>query len=321
MGINSILDIKDRKILHELDRNARISYAQLGKRAGLSTEAVHYRVKRLEEKGIITQYQTAVNYFKLGLIHFKICIRFNGIQMKMEEELYSRLKEIPQIIWIAKSMGEWDCIVSCTVNNLHELDRLKDRILSLVNPYVDRKSISILSDLWSFPRKYLIGKKEEIAFKIGGEEPKHDELDLRILRILAKDARKSVIGIAGETGSTVKTITGRINRLLKSGVINNFRLVIDYDKININFYKTFFYLKNPDETRLKKLLARLNSNQNIIHNLKVIGEWDLEPEFEFEKDGDFQKAMQELMDEFSDIIQRISVLDIIKEYKFTFFYK
>ena len=71
--MNSI-DLKDRKILYELDKNARISYAQIGKKVGLSTEVVHYRVKRLEEKGIITNYQTAINYFELDLIHFKISV-------------------------------------------------------------------------------------------------------------------------------------------------------------------------------------------------------------------------------------------------------
>ena len=64
-----LIDLKDRKILYELDKNARISYAQLGKKIGLSTEVVYYRVKKLEDMKILTQYQTAANYSKLGLIH------------------------------------------------------------------------------------------------------------------------------------------------------------------------------------------------------------------------------------------------------------
>ena len=138
---------------------------------------------------------------------------------------------------------------------------------------------------------------------------------------MSKNARKPVIDIVKEMNSTVKIITSRIKKLLKTGVINNFRLVIDYDKLGIHFYKTFFYLKNPEEKRLRQLLRKLNINPNVIHNLKVIGEWDLEPEFEFENKEDFQKTVQELMNEFSDIIQRISVIDILKEYKYTFFYK
>lgn len=315
------LDLKDRKILYELDKDARISYAQLGKKVGLSTEVAHYRVKRLEENGIIMQYQTAINYSKLGLIHFKICLKFNGISLDTEEKIYNKLKEIPQIIWIAKCQGDWDCILSCTVNKLHEMDQIKDKIIVIVNPYITQKSISILSDIWSFPRKYLINKKEETNFKTGGEAIELDDIDLKLLRILSKNARKSVVDIVEEMKSTVKIVTTRMNKLLRMGVINNFRLVIDYDKLGINFYKTFFYIKNPEEQRLKQLFSRLNLNPNVIHNLKVIGEWDLEPEFEFENKEEFQKIIQSLMNDFSDVIQKISVMNVIKEYKYTFFYK
>jgi len=318
---SNLIDLKDRKILYELDKDARISYAQIGKKVGLSTEVVHYRVKKLEERGIITQYQTAVNYTKLGLIHFKICLKYNGIPIETEESLYSKLKEIQQIVWIAKCQGDWDCIISCNANNLEELDLIKDKIISLSNQYIREKSISISSNIWSFPRNYLINKKAETTSKMGGEQPKIDETDLKLLRILSQDARMSVVDIVKELKSTVKIVTTRIKKLLKNGVINNFRLVIDYEKLGLHFYKTFFYIKNPDEQRLKQLLSKLNINPNVIHNLKVIGEWDLEPEFEFENKDEFQKTIQSLMNEFSDVIQRISVINILKEYKYTFFYK
>ena len=88
------IDLKDRKILFELDKNARISYAQIGKKVGLSTEVVHYRIKRFEEKGIITNYHTSINFCKLGLTHFKICLKFNGIDLKTEENYYKKIKQI-----------------------------------------------------------------------------------------------------------------------------------------------------------------------------------------------------------------------------------
>ena len=144
---------------------------------------------------------------------------------------------------------------------------------------------------------------------------------MKILRILSKDGRKSIVEIVGELNSTVKIITYRIRKMLKEEVISNFRLVLNYEKLGLHFYKTLFYLKNPEEKRLKQLINNLNSNVNVVHNMKVIGDWDLEPEFEFESEGDFQKTIQNLMDEFSDIIQSIEVVNVLKEYKYTLFYK
>ncbi|MEM0493397.1 MAG: winged helix-turn-helix transcriptional regulator, partial [Candidatus Thermoplasmatota archaeon] len=47
------LDLKDRKILYELDLNARQSFGDIGKKVGLSKDSVAYRVKRMEDEGVI----------------------------------------------------------------------------------------------------------------------------------------------------------------------------------------------------------------------------------------------------------------------------
>lgn len=313
------LDLKDKKILYELDKNARISNAQIAKKVGLSPEVVHYRIKRLEEK-VIVKYHTLVNYNKLGLIHFKICIQFNGISLEVEEEIYSKLNSINQVIWIAKCQGDLDCMVSCTVKDLKEFDEVKDKVISLSYPYISQKDISILAGVSAFPRRYLLDTVED-AFPMDGDPVKLDSMDLDVLRILSKYARKSVVEIANELNTTVKIITYRIKKLLQVRVINHFRLVLNYDELDIHFYKAFFYLKNPEEKRLKQLLERLNTNHHLVYNIKVISTWDLEPEFEFFDKREFQETIQDLMNEFSDIIQRISTVNILKEYKYNLFYK
>jgi DNA-binding Lrp family transcriptional regulator len=316
------LDLKDKKILYELDKNARISLTQVGKKVGLSTEAIHYRIKRFEEKGIITNYHTSINFCKLGLTHFKICLKFNGIDLKTEEEYYKMIKPIPQVIWIARCQGDWDCMISCTVNNIYELDKVKDNIISIGNKYISEKAVSFLVESYTLPRNFFIKKQRTEYNEIRDYSPaKVDEIDLKILRILSKNSRMSVVEIAKEAKTTIKIVTTRINKLVREKVVNSFRLVVDYDKLGISLFKTFIYLKDPNKQRVKLLWNKLRANPNVIHNLKVIGEWDLEPEFEFENKEDFQKTIQNLMNEFSDIIQKISVIDILKEYKYTFFYK
>ena len=62
------LDLKDRKILYHLDLNSRQSFAQLGKKVGLHKDVVAYRVKKLQEKGIIENFFIIYDYLKLGYI-------------------------------------------------------------------------------------------------------------------------------------------------------------------------------------------------------------------------------------------------------------
>ena len=56
----------DEKILELLAADGRMSFTDLGKATGLSTSAVHQRVKRLESRGFITGYAAKLDYAQLG---------------------------------------------------------------------------------------------------------------------------------------------------------------------------------------------------------------------------------------------------------------
>lgn len=52
------VDLKDRKILYELDLDARQSLTQLGKKVGLKKDVISYRIKGLQDEGIIKNFFT-----------------------------------------------------------------------------------------------------------------------------------------------------------------------------------------------------------------------------------------------------------------------
>ena len=62
----SEVEAKDREILRLLAADGRMSFTDLGKATGLSTSAVHQRVKRLEQRGLIQGYGATVNHAELG---------------------------------------------------------------------------------------------------------------------------------------------------------------------------------------------------------------------------------------------------------------
>src|SRR6516225_10124730 len=61
------LDLIDWRILEELQRDARLSAAELGRRVHLSPPAVAARIGRLEDAGVITGYRADVSLAALGL--------------------------------------------------------------------------------------------------------------------------------------------------------------------------------------------------------------------------------------------------------------
>jgi len=59
------IDKKDKKIIYQMRNNCRLSYSQIGKKVGLHKDVVAYRVKRLQDLGIIKGFYTFYNPKKL----------------------------------------------------------------------------------------------------------------------------------------------------------------------------------------------------------------------------------------------------------------
>ena len=81
------LDLLDRKIIYQLDLNARQSNAQIAKKVRTSKEVVNYRIKRLEKDGYISGYHTIINFWKLGYQTIRIYLKFIDISPENKKKL------------------------------------------------------------------------------------------------------------------------------------------------------------------------------------------------------------------------------------------
>ena len=315
------LDLKDRKILYELDKNSRQSASQIAKAVGLSPEVTNYRIKRLESENIITQYQLIANLSSLGIYQFKICL---ALQHTNSDELKKVINEISKkeyVKWIVQTKGNWDVLIAIETKDFNEINKLKNNILEQFQNKIREKVISILVEADTYDRNYLIPDSESKTRLIMQRSKiiEIDELDYSILHSLAENARKPLLTIAHELNQSSRTIYYRIKQLEKKKIILGYKIAINYNKLNINFYKTFIYLDNPKENRIKLIKATLKNNPNVTHNVEVLSNWELEPEFETNSETEFNTIINNLKDKFSDIIKRVDIITITKEHKFVYF--
>lgn len=113
----------DRHIVQVLAQDGRISFADLGRRVGLSTSAVHQRVKRLEERGIITGYRAVVDYTKVGL-PLTALMSVKPFDPAAEDDVPERLHDIDEIVACWSVAGDENYVLLCRVPTPQDLESL-----------------------------------------------------------------------------------------------------------------------------------------------------------------------------------------------------
>lgn len=106
------LDATDRAILAALQQDGRIALSELGRRIGLSQPAMSERVRRLEERGIITGYGARIDPKALGIATSAIMrLRTTHEHIKPCLELFRALPEVIDVYRVtgrtASSCGSW----------------------------------------------------------------------------------------------------------------------------------------------------------------------------------------------------------------------
>jgi Lrp/AsnC family leucine-responsive transcriptional regulator len=121
-----LLDALGWKILDELQRDARLSYAELGRRVGLSTPAVAQRVQRMEDEGIIRAYRAEIDPAKIGL-SITAFIRMS-IVGNVLARLTERVRSMPEIVECYRGTGEDSFILKVNVVSVEHLKDVIDRL-------------------------------------------------------------------------------------------------------------------------------------------------------------------------------------------------
>ena len=123
------LDAVDRRLLEELQRDARLSLAELGRRVGLSSPAVAERLQRLEATGVIRGYHADVDPRALGY-SLTVVIRIRPAPRELKK-VADLARATPEVVECQRITGE-DCFfMKAHVRDVLHMEELIDRF----NPY------------------------------------------------------------------------------------------------------------------------------------------------------------------------------------------
>lgn len=313
------LDIKDRKILYELDLNSRQSLTQIGKKVGLKKELVKYRLKKLQDDGIIKNFWTAINTFKLGYSVFRVYISFQYINQEVKNEIINKFVEYKNTWTVKSHRGEIDLAIIIWVKNIFDFYYFWEIILDQYEDYFAKSVVSIYARAVCYKKSYLIPEREDIYDRImyiatsGEKAVKIDETDYNLLNELAVNARIPLIELAEKLDCSSHAISYRIKNLMKNRIINAFRVNVDLFKLGLQHYKVDIYLK---QHRYKKSIIKYLENKPYFEGLNLAIGWaDIEPEFIVENVDELTKILSNISSSFPNIIKKQNFWITEKNYK------
>ncbi|PGT69852.1 Lrp/AsnC family transcriptional regulator [Priestia megaterium] len=124
------MDVIDRKILHELQANAKISMKELAQKVYLSSPSTIERVRRLEENGIIKGYKTIVDAEKLNR-NITAFVLFETTKCK---DLAAFCSVHPDVMECYRVAGKLSYIAKVCTESVHTLEEFIDKAMEFGTP-------------------------------------------------------------------------------------------------------------------------------------------------------------------------------------------
>jgi Lrp/AsnC family leucine-responsive transcriptional regulator len=298
------IDLKDRKILAELDFNARIKNSELAKKASLSKKSIEYRIKKLESSGLIIGYRPIINFMNLDYYYCRVFFKLQYLTREIKETIEKYINGQSYANWAIWFRGEYDLGLGIWAKTLSEFKEVLSKFNVRFSKYIKEKRTSILIELGHYPHRFIFDsqKGKEIVMKKEDGIQKLDLFDKKILVELTKNARKSSTEIAEKIGSNYKTVSYRIKKLIENKILIGTRAIIDERLLEYTVYKVFLSIKKRDVLDTERIKDYFKNYLGAAYIIDEISMADLELEVVCRSNKEFFEFLDDLQEKFPDLI-------------------
>ncbi len=141
--MNIKVDELNRRILKCLQKNARVTFTEVGREVGLTSPAVAERVKKMEDLGIIVGYDTVVSHVHLGL-QLRAMITLRAFAGKLKPFLET-VKTYEEVLNCYRITGNENIIMEVVLKDQFHLEKFIDKLIT----YGETRTHIVLSNVIS----------------------------------------------------------------------------------------------------------------------------------------------------------------------------
>ncbi len=298
-----MLDNKDKKIIFELDQDSKQPVSTLSKKIRLNKNTTHFRIQRLIKEEYITGFYPTIDISRLGYYAFRVYFRFFSASETKEKEIISYLVKDKNCGVVAELESVYDVMFMFITNNTPDFEQFWNSFKKKFRAFIWDERIHLITSVIHLKRKYLNEDNKNIHNKleiVGGNKPvKFDQKDLIILSQLAKNCRQSALDIFKTTKIPPRTIIHKIKKMEKRGIIQGYRVNLNLEKINREYYKVNFNLSKMDE--FDELIEYCKTHSNVTFIDNSLSNYDLEIDLEVKNKNELVKMINEIKNKFSSI--------------------
>jgi Lrp/AsnC family transcriptional regulator, regulator for asnA, asnC and gidA len=315
-----MLDVKDRKILYELDKDARQPISQIAKKVGLSKQLTKYRIDKLIENKSIQQFVMMLDTKKMGYCFYDLFLQLQNMPKSKQEEFVTFLKGIDTVGWLASTIGKWDIVVAIFTKDISEFNATLDEIYTRYGKYIKDKTFIIDISAFSCKNKFLSQEENELDDEYYGSDKivKLDKNDMRLLKLLDEDVRRSALDISKKIGVSFDTVQRKIKKLKKKGVIQGFKIKVDPSVFGHEWHLVLFELNAINDLERQKFVQKLRKHKHVVFIINTIGNWNMMVDVHVRGSNHFQEFIEELKEEFGYMIKSYENLTVAKDHKTTY---
>jgi Lrp/AsnC family transcriptional regulator, leucine-responsive regulatory protein len=300
-----LLDLLDKKILFELEKDSSIPVSILAKKIKRSKESVNYRINRLKERNILRNCTAIVDMSKLGYLTFRVYIQWQNMTLQLKEQFYKDVG-MNENIWTTTELhGKWDFAFFIGIKRdeyIEKFHKIWNNLMSKYKPLIANYKIAIYAPVYNFNKRFFYDDKTMISRIYGeGGVVEHDELDETILPIYSSDVRQSLVTIAKQAKTSIETVRRRIRELERKKVIVGYKIDLNLPKLGFQGYRVDFALNSMDRTR--ELFEYIKYHKHFYQINKSIGGADFECEIVVKDLAHLLEILEDIMQKFKGTVK------------------
>ncbi len=320
---STLLDERDKKILVELDKNSRQTDSEIAKKLGISKQVTNYRIQKIVENKIISNFYTIINVGSLGLNSYYVFLQLEKIDKNQEKELLEKINSLDYVGWLVSGTGRWDAVVLIYADFVSTFDKLLSEIINLCGDHLHEYNFTTLITAEHISYKFLAEMRDIHSAKQTEKikEVSLDEIDKKILSAIAQNARLSIIEISHLIKMPPHVVNYHLKRLIKLKIIEGFKPKIDINKLGYQWHLLLIQIRNVTEARKKEFVNFCKQYKKIYYVTNTVGLYNLMLDAHVGSVEEFKEVLLELKSRFSDVIRLYESMIIFEEYKINYFPK